>query len=474
MKKVFLLFALCLAVFSACEDVKLDNIVEPAQTVSNLNAVVEDGNAIINWTLPASSEMMSVQLFSEAIGLNYTIANNPKGDTLINIVVNTDMLITAKVKYADGRVSEGVTIPLRIDGTNPVANVTAERVNNDINVTWELPQSNSGSEIVIKWGELSTETVTLNGSETSYTISGVLLSKKYEIGVRTQSATQYSNYVFSTVNSVNIAYYLVAGSVDLADDDEKASHDWFVSKYPDMDVITPSQLENNEIDLSKYSAIWIDLNRIGLLPGVNNLPEELMSENVLTKFTAYYTNGGNLLLSVHANQYLVALGRTTRLPGIYGAGNGGTGTDVWALNCKIGNVEGQIYDHYQHPAFASITPRSDVGFGQPVIPLLGPGSREDHNTMWDCNSFGYTPEAGSNVIRSFEIENNAVVLGTWGQVVDYCCAGMVEFLPNPNGIRGRAICIGVGAYEFDQNSNENIYQSYIEEMTDNCLTYLRK
>ena len=95
--------------------------------------------------------------------------------------------------------------------------------------------------------------------------------------------------------------------------------------------------------------------------------------------------------------------------------------------------------------------------------------------MWDLNSFDFPalyPDA-ENIVKAFEMENEAVVLATWGHVVDWCCAGMVEFNPTEE-YKGRCIAIGLAAYEWNQNTGINAYQSNLELMTNNILTYLQE
>ena len=93
--------------------------------------------------------------------------------------------------------------------------------------------------------------------------------------------------------------------------------------------------------------------------------------------------------------------------------------------------------------------------------------------MWDLNSYGFPglyPNAG-NIVKAFEEENNATVLATWGHVTDYCCAGMVEFTSTAE-YQGTCIALGLAAYEWNQNSNLNVYQDNIVLMTKNILHYL--
>ena len=109
----------------------------------------------------------------------------------------------------------------------------------------------------------------------------------------------------------------------------------------------------------------------------------------------------------------------------------------------------------------------------PTIPLIGPGNREDHNCMWDLNSYGFNiPADGPNVVKAFETENTATVLSTWGQVTDFCCGGIIYFAPTPT-YKGKCVAIGLAAYEWNQNSGVNLYQSNIEQITKNSFEILK-
>ncbi|MEG0701218.1 MAG: DUF4960 domain-containing protein, partial [Muribaculaceae bacterium] len=127
------------------------------------------------------------------------------------------------------------------------------------------------------------------------------------------------------------------------------------------------------------------------------------------------------------------------------------------------------YDHRTHPLFANM--KTSNQYDHETFLMIGPGQREDHNCMWDLNSYGFV--GGTNIVASFEATTQSTVLATWGHVTDYCCAGLVEFAPN-NDYKGRCIAMGLAAYEWNQNSGKNEYQSNIELLTKNCLDYLSK
>lgn len=261
----------------------------------------------------------------------------------------------------------------------------------------------------------------------------------------------------------NAAYVITYDTPEeIEDDDEKASYAWFKKQFVNGKVITAAALAGE--DLSAYDVIWVHIDRVGIGAGWDKLP---LSADAVAALTTYYKNGGNLFLSNHATQLVVPLGRTERAPGIFGDGEGGSGADIWTINANIG----MEYDHRSHPAFAGMV-TSDQ-FSHETFPLIGPGQREDHNCMWDLNSYGFPglyPNAG-NVVKAFEEENNATVLATWGHVTDYCCAGMVEFAPTTE-YQGTCIALGLAAYEWNQNSNLNVYQDNIMLMTKNILHYL--
>ena len=121
-----------------------------------------------------------------------------------------------------------------------------------------------------------------------------------------------------------------------------------------------------------------------------------------------------------------------------------------------------------HDIFAGLATIPD--FGHETFALEGPGWREDHNCCWDLNTYGFPGEP--NTVADFEKATNSIVLATWAHVVDYCVAGIVEFLPTDER-PGRCLAIGLSAYEFKQNTG-NPFQSNVERLTKNCIDYLSR
>lgn len=386
------IMATCLAVlaFTSCSDVNIPDSIE-APKATDVAAQVDGRNVTLNWTLPADEDKVGVDVYRnskllESLGLvnTYSVTRQP---------TRTDLYYTVKVKYGDGRVSEGTSVKVYIDQEPPKV--------------------------------------------------GMLIAANSE--------------------------------AELEDDDEIAAVNWFKQTYGDKGQILTAA-DAAKINPSDYPMLWIQIDRVGIGKGMNNLPACINSGSLLAKLTEYVKDGGNLLLTKHATQLVAGLGRIENKfdVTIFADGNGGEGTDIWTTNAVIGSGCSPAYDHRGHSIFSGleVMPKG-VQYDHDSYPLEGPGMREDHNCMWDLNAYGLptlAPDA-KNVVDAFERITNSTVLATWGHVTDYCCAGIVEFNPTDE-YKGRIIAIGLSAYEFNQNSGVNQYQKNTETLTKNSIDYL--
>ena len=84
---------------------------------------------------------------------------------------------------------------------------------------------------------------------------------------------------------------------DEGDDDEAAAADWFVNVYGGT-FLPSSQV--NDIDLSQFNVVWLAIDRPW---GIDDFPEELISDPILSKLTEYYKNGGNFYFTNFAYSY---------------------------------------------------------------------------------------------------------------------------------------------------------------------------
>ncbi len=262
-----------------------------------------------------------------------------------------------------------------------------------------------------------------------------------------------------------IGMLIGAETVDaLESADEKNAAAWFQKTFTDGILVTPSTLAQIE----NISTLWVAIDRVGIEAGWEKLPEAFRSDATISALKAHVEKGGSLLLTNHATQLVVPLNRIPYAPGIFGNGPGGDNPDIWGVHPVIGNVEGQIYDHTQHAIFKDMTYEPTLYAG--IYCFEGPGVKGDHNCMWDMNAIGDLTE-NPNKIADFEDKTNSTVLGTWNHVVDYCCAGIIDFEPTTL-IKGRILAVGLAAYEWDLGGGVNTKQDQLEMFTENCLSYL--
>lgn len=361
-----------------------------------------------------------------------------------------------------------------------VSNLTYSAKGRDVTLAWSLPTSADVSGVTIT--KNNGNVISVNSPINSYLLKHVdtgvdltyTVKARYNIGMISKGQSVKFNIPSSGETKVGllISYNSIS---DIQDDDEKAAVEWFQKTYPSGVILTPADLDNLYPD--EISCIWIQIDRIGLSVGYNNLPASLVSSSAINALTNYVKQGGNLLLTKQATQLVSAIGRIDNkyAPGIFGSGDGGQGSDIWTTNAVIGSGLDMKYDHTTHALFKNLTvlPAKDEidNYDHASYPLEGAGWREDHNCMWDLNAYGFTTADGNNVVEAWQNKTNSTVLATWGQVVDYCCAGIVEFNPTSDYL-GRIITIGLSCYEFNQNTG-NTYQSNIEKLTSNSINYLK-
>ena len=363
-----------------------------------------------------------------------------------------------------------------------LANVTdleASVSGRTVTLNWTLPDEEGITAVKVFRADEADAAVVLEASATSCEMKGQPMDQELTYTV----ALVYDEYYTSKGTSVQVTvpyitpkmgYLMTAATIQqLPDDDERAAAAWFMEQE-NAELIQPSQLADLDADI--YPVLWIEIDRVGLPLGWENLPAEITSDETIAALRQYSANGGSLYLSNMATQLTVPLGfvPSTMPPTTYGNGEGGTGTDVWTINPYLGwdfrNGSDQgFYDRTSHPVYEGLTMEDPNNYGYNSLPLIGPGQREDHNCLWDCNIYGKGNYP--DVIRNFEVTTNALVLATWGHVRDHCVAGLVEFYANAE--HGRCIANGFAAYEWNQNSGTNPYQHNIEQLTMNILDYLK-
>ncbi len=477
------LMLLC-GLFASCSDFEPEGMPEVPELakVSNLKAEVAGHKINLSWTLPTASDIEGVRIITNG---NNAAAQTLEGMATDYVVVGQPMdeeyLYTVKVLYKGGYVSEGVSVTsvLPKEELPGVSGLRADISGRTVTLTWVLPSSDEITGVrIIRDGDTDAATV-VEGRVTSFELKGQPMDREMTYTVE----AIYDTFYMSVGSSVKVtvpyitpkmAYLMTAATIaDLPDDDERAAATWFAAQQ-NAELIQPSQIAGLDADL--YPVIWIEIDRVGLPMGWENLPAEISSPETIAALKQYSANGGSLYLSNMATQLTVPLGFVpdNMAPTVYGNGEGGSGTDVWVINPYLGwdfrNGSDQgFYDRTGHDVYKNLTLEDPNGYGYPNLPLIGPGQREDHNCLWDCNIYGRGSQI--DVIKNFEVTTNSLVLATWGHVRDHCVAGLVEFYSNAE--HGRCIANGLAAYEWNQNSGVNPYQHNIEQLTLNILDYLK-
>ncbi|MDO4320055.1 MAG: DUF4960 domain-containing protein [Bacteroidales bacterium] len=450
--------------------------------VTDLKADITGYTVNISWALPAGDNVEGVLLIRNGNGSNplrldgrvtsYTVTGQP---------MEQEYLYTVKVLYDGGYVSEGVSVTATIPYIE-LPNVTGLKAavnGRTVTLDWTLPADESITGVrVIRDGDVDAATL-IEGRPTSCVLKGQPMDREITYTV----AVVYDTYYASKGESVKavipyitpkMCYLMTAPSIQqLPDDDERAAASWFMTQ-DNAELIYPEQIADLDADI--YPVIWIEIDRNGLPLGWQNLPSQISSDETIAALRQYSANGGSLYLANMATQLTVPLGIVPgdMAPTVYGNGDGGTGSDVWTINPYLGwdfrNGSDQgFYDRTEHAIFKDLTFEDPNGYGYESLPLIGPGQREDHNCLWDCNI--YDKGSYPDVIKNFEVTTNSLVLATWGHVRDHCVAGLVEFYANAE--HGRCIANGFAAYEWNQNSGVNPYQRNIEQLTVNILDYLK-
>ena len=279
--------------------------------------------------------------------------------------------------------------------------------------------------------------------DVSYTVKA-----RYNDGRVSQGQTVRLYIDYEAQTGANAVAMLVPEDYETSAD-EKSAVEWFQNNYVKTGkgvLLTPSTID--DLDIESQSACWVMCDRVGINLGWQNLPGNLASTATIEALKAFTADGGNLFLTNHATQLTVAVGRIAELyaPGIFGSGEGGQNGDIWGSQPIIGNAEGQIYDHSGHDIYRGMKFVSGL-YDRSIYTFIGPG------------------------VKAWEDLTNSTVLGTWNHVVDYCCAGIIDFAPTST-FNGRILAVGLAAYEWNLGGQTNSCQDQLERFTANCLTYV--
>ncbi len=477
MKRYICILAAALSL-SSCYDRDVNVSAPAVGELENIDYQIDDDTLRVNWSLPANSEVLRVQVNSTD-GKIIT-DKNPSSFKYGVIKVGKEYKFTFKVIDESGNISLGKTIYFVREGGTAVNDVQAKQIDgtNNVHLSWTLPKETLRKVEVRYDGK----TVELGGTVTECEIKD-LDSKKYSFGVisfNDKGQSSETTYKDIRVGSTKFAFIGVAPTYEdfkkSADDDELAAGYWLFEKSGlQAEYVSFADIAAGK-NLNDFRALWwiYDSDKGA------DLPAEAKTAAVVSAIKSFHTQGGGLLLNTHAVAYLWEIGRLTDVYNkTVGSAAGFHNNDTWSMNVQIGN-----HNESTHPVYAGVELTLNTPT-QKLINLLGAGWKEDHNYVQvevpAYYGLGNADEKAYETFRSKGIR----ILSMWSHIQDYYMFANFECEPM-NGFQGTAIAIGVGCFEWSQNKpdgskvnpyteglNMNACQGNIELITKNSLEYLK-
>ena len=269
----------------------------------------------------------------------------------------------------------------------------------------------------------------------------------------------YTAKVSTPVSGPTIAFIGTASSRNtLTNPDEIAASDWLFSKYSGAVYISFADIAAGA-SLNNINVLWWHYD------SATALPATALNANVVDKIKNYLNNGGNILLTTFASQYVEALGIVPAGKGpnnVFGdfPPNGfvDSGND-WGMSF-VGNEN--------HPIFEGLQT-----YESGKAKLLEKGTfRQNHTAWWFLPDWGgYINGAGWRT----QTGGKNLASEAWDNALD----GRVTIAEFPSGaVNKKCVVISMGAYDwYNESSNgnpsqANAYLDNIKTLTANSLNYL--
>jgi hypothetical protein len=465
--KLYLMLLVLPFMVTSCLDKDVFDVNPNLATVSNLQYTLNGDSVKLTWTLPADKDSIGVIVIPNVTGSPITLKMNATSYTYGIVEVNKPLMFTVKISDTKGNTSLGQSVKFTRVGASPIKNVTAVQVDNDVVFNWAAPDS-AITGIVLKYGG---QTINIAPTATTYTLSNPAVGTYNFAMNTTNSRGQVSQTIYlplkvgATLLGYIGAYADKTTLLSTGDDDEISGANWFFTNYPKATYISFDQVKAGTVDLTKYRVIWWNYD---IDNGTADLPAIATDPAVVSAMTTYHKNGGNLLLSTYAIQYLWNVGRMPNsLHLSFDKGAGGVNPDVWGIGVNIAKK----HDQSGHPLFKGISMTTQAD-GRITFPVIGNGWKENHNCILIVPSqYGWN-NGDEAAYTDFTTQNNAVWLGMWDGIGDYFMTGIFELTPK-DAFQGRSISIGIGGIEWKVNDGTNPYQSNINLLYKNAIDYLK-
>ena len=418
-----------------------------AFSINGTPGVIDQNTGQINVTLPFGSNITAV---IPQITL-------PEGAT-INLDMEAPINFTSAVKLrvVNGNLFKDYTVNAAI--ANPITSFKINDVTGVINnvaktITVVLP---AGSDLtalqpVIEVSEgvsvtpASGSTIDFS-SAVPFTVTNGTVSVVYTVTVSVP------------VEGIQVAFLGTATSREgITNMDEKTACDWLFANYGGARYLSFSEIVAGA-DLTTINAIWWHYD------SEQTLPPSALNPVVIAALRSYRTNGGNLLLTTFASQYVDALG-------IVPAGKGPN--NVFGDRLPAGGIDSNSWGmsfvgHEGHPVFQGL---ETYQAGKANL-LQGGTFRLNHTAWWFLPEWGgyndgagWRSQTGGTNLASEAWDdalNGRVTIAEWGGAED------------PN-----VVVISMGAYDWynetDASGNPsqaNAFITNIRTLTQNSLNYL--
>jgi hypothetical protein len=240
--------------------------------------------------------------------------------------------------------------------------------------------------------------------------------------------------------------------------DEVTASNWLFDNFPGAKYISFESIQNGA-DLSDIDVIWWHFDSAA------NLPSVAYNPTVTNALKNFRTNGGNLLLTSFASQYVDALGIVPS-----GKGPNNVFGDFPPNGFVDGNSWGMSFvGHEGHPIFQGLTT-----FESGKANLLQSGTfRLNHTAWWFLPEWG-----GYNNGEGWRNQTGGTNLAS--EAWDNELNGRVTIAEFPNTSTNKnVIVISMGAYDWYNETNSsgvpsqaNEFITNIKLLTQNSINYL--
>ena len=454
--KMALMLILILTI-SACSDSfekeGLD-VDSPSNTTSfSINGTAGDINqktGIINVTMPYGSDISAV---IPAVILQ-------EGATS-NLAINTPINFETPVKYrvVNGNLFKDYTVNVKV--LSPIKSFVINGLTatiNDVSKTIALTLPDDTDLTALK------PVIELSQGVTITPASGATVDFTKPVNYVITSAGKSVNYTANIavpLKGLVVAFLGTAATrAEITNMDEITASNWLFENFKGAKYISFAEILNG-LDLSTINVIWWHFDSSQTLPTIAYQPV------VTNALKTYRANGGNLLLTAFASQYLDALGIVPAGKGpnnVFGDNlpGGGTSTDDWGMS---------FVGRESHPIFQGLTT-----YTTGKANLLQAGTYRLNHTAW-----WFVPEWGGYVNgEGWRTQTGGTNLASeaWDNNLD----GRVTIAEFPNSSTDKnVIVISMGAYDWYNETNSsgvpsqsNGFLNNIKILTQNSINYLYK